>query len=67
MSLLPWGVGDEGIIAKEEHSNEAQYSCNDYGTISSLNKDNNGGDEVEGGCNKGSEEINPRPVLYLGG
>lgn len=44
MSLLLQGVGDVGIIAKEAHSHEAQGPCNDYGAISSLNKDNNGGD-----------------------
>lgn len=36
--------------------------------VSSLNKDNNGGDQVEDGRYEGSEEITPRPVdeLYLG-
>lgn len=36
--------------------------------VSFLNKDNNGGDQVEDGRYEGSEEITPRPVddLYLG-
>lgn len=69
ISLLPQGVGDVGIIAKEACSSKAQCPCNDYGAISSVDKDNNGGDQVEGDGNEGPEEINPRPVdgLYLGG
>lgn len=68
MSLLPQGEGDIGIKTKKARSDEAQYPCDDFGVISSLNKDNNGGDQVEDGCYEGSEEITPRPVddLYLG-
>lgn len=33
------------------------YPCDDFGVISSFNKDNNGGDQIEDGRYEGSEEI----------
>lgn len=68
MSLLSQGEGDRGIIGKDACSDQAQYPCDDCGEVSSLNKDNNGGDQEKYRCYEGSEEITPGPVddSYLG-
>ena len=62
MSLLLEREGEVGITAKEQGSKYAQHPSGGSRASLSIYKDNNGGDQVEDSCDKGSEKVSPWPV-----
>lgn len=52
-----WPLDPQTLLSVLWSCLQGLYPCDDFGVVSSLNKDNNGGDQVEDGCYKASEEI----------